>query len=148
MKSEKTISNRLATAWFEIFQTQKLFVISFCNHKIGVKNMHFLVKTISFLFKNNCFHLKSRSEDFRALKSSNLESFRLLKSFKLEDVMVLSMQIFICCKGNCYNLVKCRGPTKRLGAAGKGMMVTTWFYPTSNPHVLHSAMSLYHKHIC
>ena len=62
LKSDKTISNRAATARFEIFLTQKLFVIPFCIHKMGMINMHFLAKTISILFKNNKFHLKSRSE--------------------------------------------------------------------------------------
>ena len=62
MKSRKTISNRPATARFEIILTQKLFVMSFCNHKMCIINMHFLAKVISFLFKNNKFNLKLRSE--------------------------------------------------------------------------------------
>ena len=57
-KSDKTISNRLVTAQFEMNQIQKLFVIYFCNHKIGIVNMHFLVKAIYILFKKNKFHLK------------------------------------------------------------------------------------------
>ena len=61
-KSDKTISNRPATARFEIFLTQKLFGLSSCVHKMGIIYMHFLVKTISILFNNFKFHLKSCSK--------------------------------------------------------------------------------------
>ena len=61
LKSDKTISNRPATARFEIFLSGNLFVISFCINKMGMINMLFLVKTISILFKSNKFHLKSHS---------------------------------------------------------------------------------------
>ena len=62
LKSDKTISNRAATARFEIFLTQKLFAIFSCILKMAMMNMHFLVKTISILSKYNKFYLKSRSE--------------------------------------------------------------------------------------
>ena len=62
LKSDKTISNRPATARFEIFLIHKLFAMFFCIHKMGMINMHFLVKVIFILYKNSKFHLKSRSE--------------------------------------------------------------------------------------
>ena len=52
LKSDKTISNQPATAQLEIFLTQKLFVTSFCNHKIGIFWLKpFLInsKTTSFI---------------------------------------------------------------------------------------------------
>ena len=57
LKSDKTIPNRPAIARYEIFLTQKLCVRSFCNHKIGIIDMH---------FKNNKFYLKSRSDKPRS----------------------------------------------------------------------------------
>ena len=57
MKSDKTISNRPATVRFEIFLTQKLFVISFCNHKMGMKNMHFWLKPFLIYLKTTSFIL-------------------------------------------------------------------------------------------
>ena len=61
-KTDKTITNRPATELFEIILSEKLFVIFFCNHKMGILDIHFLVKTISDLSKNNKFYLKLRSE--------------------------------------------------------------------------------------
>ena len=62
LKSDKAISNRPATARFEIFFNHNLFAMFFCIHKMGMINMHFLVKVIFILYKNSKFHLKSRSE--------------------------------------------------------------------------------------
>ena len=62
LKSDKTISNRPATARFEIFLIRKLFIMFLCIHKMGIINMHFLVTTISISYKSNKFYRKSRSE--------------------------------------------------------------------------------------
>ena len=72
LKYDKTISNGPATVRFEMILTQKLeleldfcyisVVTSFCNHKMGIVNMHQFVKAIFILFKKNKVHLKSCSE--------------------------------------------------------------------------------------
>ena len=55
LKSDKPISNHPATAQFEIFLTQKLFVISFCNHKMGIINMHFWWKPFLIYLNTTSF---------------------------------------------------------------------------------------------
>ena len=55
--SDKTISNHPATAQFGIILTQNIFLIFYCNHEMGMINMHFLVKPVLIIFKKNKFQI-------------------------------------------------------------------------------------------